>query len=61
MATTKNYGGYDITMEQAKSSGRYKLTARVYSMGEEYLETMLADSCDDEALAKFVEQIERGL
>lgn len=56
----KNYGGYEITVEQVKSSGRYKLTARVYSMGEEYLESMLADDYDDETLAKFVRQIERG-
>lgn len=60
MAKNINYGGYEITVEQVKPSGMYRLEAWVYSMGEEYLESMLADNYDDETLAKFVRQIERG-
>ncbi len=55
---TLNHKGYEITVEQVKHNGYYRLSTWVHSMGEEYQETMLADTLDNETLDKFINQIE---
>lgn len=60
MAKEVNYKGYNITVETIPHNGMYKLSTWAYSMGEEYRETMLSDSLNDETLEKFIRQVENN-
>lgn len=57
---TYDYKGYNITVQYIPHNGMYKISTLAYSMGDEYLESMLSDNYDKATLDKFIKRIEHN-